>query len=168
MSIKTSNILALVLLGFGLTQFLGGWFGIKPLKGFGASLAMAPYTKVFSDVNGLETFASSFEIYTKKGGYWSSMTITPEVYGKLKGSYNRRNVYGAGLSYGPKLPEDLRRLIFFYALHSPGFLKEEIGIPDGEAQVVVIKTKTKGRNDKWYLASTGKEEKEYLESFFRL
>jgi hypothetical protein len=161
MSIKQANILAVVILALGMTQFLGGWFGVKALKGFGASLAMAPYTKVFSDVNGLETFASTFEILTKKGDYWSSMTITPEVYGKLKGSYNRRNVYGAGLSYGPKLPEDLRRQIFSYALHAPAFLKEEIGIPSGEAQVVVIKTRTKGRNDKWYLASTEKEEKSY-------
>jgi len=162
MTIKRANILAIVILALGMTQFLGGWFGIKVLKGFGASLAMAPYTKVFSDVNGLETFASTFEIHTKTGNYWSSMTITPEVYGKLKGSYNRRNVYGAGLSYGPKLPEDLRRQIFSYALQAPAFLKEEIGIPDGEAQVIVIRTKTKGRNDEWYLASTGIEEDQYL------
>lgn len=161
MTIKRANILAIVILALGVTQFLGGWFGIKVLKGFGASLAMAPYTKVFSDVNSLETFASTFEIYTRMGNYWSSITVTPEVYGKLKGSYNRRNVYGAGLSYGPKLPEDLRRQIFSYALHSPAFLKEEIGIPDGEAQVVVIKTKTIGRNNKWYLASTETEEGEY-------
>lgn len=161
MFIRGANLLAIVILILGMTQFLGGWFNIKVLKGFGASLAMAPYTKVFSDVNGLETFASTFEIHTKKGEYWSSITITPEVYGKLKGSYNRRNVYGAGLSYGPKLPEELRRQIFSYSLHAPAFLKEEIGIPDGAAQVVVIKTKTKGRDDKWYLASTGKEEMQY-------
>jgi len=161
MVIKRANILAIVILALGMTQFLGGWFNIKALKGFGASLAMAPYTKVFSDIDGLETFASTFEIYTKKGDYWSSITITPKVYGKLRGSYNRRNVYGAGLSYGPKLPEGLRMQIFSYALHTPAYLAEEIGIPDGEAQVVVIKTKTRGREDKWYLASTEAEEKKY-------
>jgi hypothetical protein len=163
MSLKRSNILAILLLVLGFTQFFGGWFGIKPLKGFGASLAMAPYTKVFSDVDGLETFASEFRIYTKNGDYWNWITITPEIYGKLTGSYNRRNVYGAAISYGPKLPEDLRRQIFTYALKTPGNLRKEINIPEGQSHVVFIRTKTKNRTDVWHLASTKDEEKDFGE-----
>jgi hypothetical protein len=163
MQLRISNSLAVILLILGFTQFLGGWFDIKPLKGLGASLAMAPYTKVFSDVNGLETFASEFKIYTKRDGYWSWVMITPNVYGKLRGSYNRRNVYGAAISYGPKLPENLRREIFSYALKKPGNLRKEIDIPEGDYHVVSIETKTKNRTDKWYLASTPEEEKEFEE-----
>jgi hypothetical protein len=161
MSLKRANSLAIIILAFGLSQFVGGWTGLKPLKGFGASLAMAPYPKVFSDVEGLETFASEFKIYTKSGEYWSWVKITPEVYGRLQGSYNRRNVYGAAISYGPKLPEKMRREIFSYALKTPGILREELKLPEGESYVVTIETKTRGREDKWILASTEKEEIEY-------
>lgn len=161
MSVKKSNILAMLVFILAMTQFIGGWLGIKSLKGLGASLAMAPYPKVFSDVEGLETFASSFEIYTKRGDYWSSKLITPEVYQKLSGSYNRRNVYGAAISYGPKLPEPLKRQIFNYALINPGSLREELGLPLGDCYVVVIKTKTQNRYEKWNLASTEKEEQEF-------
>jgi len=32
-----------------------------------------------------------------------SVELTPELYRNLRGPYNRRNVYGAALSYGPVL-----------------------------------------------------------------
>jgi hypothetical protein len=161
MSIEKANILAIVIGLLAMTQLLGGVSGIIPLKGFGASLAMAPYPRVFSDVDGLETFASSFEIHTGKDNSWSSIKINPQVYSNLKGSYNRRNVYGAGLAYGPKLPEDLRRQIFYYGLKNPGTLLKELAIPEGECQIIEIRTKTKGRSEIWHLGATREEEKEY-------
>jgi hypothetical protein len=162
MSIKTSNILAIPILTIAMLQFIGGWLNITAIKGLGASLAMAPYTKVFSDVKGLETFASSFSILTKDGTSYNSLAITPEVYNKLGGSYNRRNVYGAAISYGPKLPETLRRQVFHYALKEPGILVRELELPKAEAYIIEVKTNTKNRNDIWYLACTEEEEKEFI------
>jgi hypothetical protein len=49
----------------------------------------------------------------------------------MHGPYNRRNVYGAALAYGPVLPESLRDPVMRYALCGEAPLLRELGIdPD--------------------------------------
>jgi hypothetical protein len=50
------------------------------------------------------------------------------------------------------MPEGMRRAVFRYALEEPGLLAAELGLPGGR-KVVVVRTKTMGRNDRWALAS---------------
>ena len=38
-----------------------------------------------------------------RDGVAHSLQLTPDIYGRLQGPYNRRNAYGAALSYGPVL-----------------------------------------------------------------
>jgi len=155
--------LALLIGVLGFTQLVGGIAGCKPMKGLGAALSMAPYPKVFSDSDGLETFASEFTIHTRTGnGKWDGIVITPKIYSKVGGSYNRRNVYGAALAYGPRLPEGMRRAVLGYALERPGLLAREMGLPDGE-KVVEIRTKTRGRQGSWALAARAETERQFLE-----
>jgi len=80
------NYIAFALCLVGSLQILGHITGVKALKGFGAATAASPYPKVFSDVEGLETFASEFTLHVmrKSGELWEKK-ITPEVYQKLKG-----------------------------------------------------------------------------------
>ena len=60
-----------------------------------------------------------------------SLLVTPEVYARLQGPYNRRNVYGAALSYGPVLPPELRDPVMRYAVCGDAPLLRELGIdPD--------------------------------------
>ena len=153
--IKTINLIAILLFFLGLSQMVGYLFNLKILRGLGAALTIAPFPKVFSDVDGIETFALTFILeYTDENGKRHALKITPEVYSKMAGPYNRRNVYGAALSYGPtpKFPEALFNSVFRYGLIDPGPLKNEFGIPESITDVKLrIRTQTKGRNDQWLL-----------------
>jgi hypothetical protein len=148
------NGVALALGAVGLLQITGELTGVASLRGIGAATAVSPFPKVFSDVNGLETFASEFiiEVHTPDGD--SSRTlITPELYRRLGGPYNRRNVYGAALAYAPRFPTGLWEAVFCYGLAPGGPLRRELGLPQGPARIAIrIRTRTRGRDDTWTLA----------------
>lgn len=153
------NWASLALCLVGSAQIAGHFLGSKPLKGLGAATALSPYPKVFSDAEGLETFASQFtlQIMTASGQEIQE-PITPELYRRLAGPYNRRNVYGAALSYAPRLPEPLWRAVFCYGLRPGGPLRTELGLPGDAVRIsVLIRTKTRGRSGSWLLedACTG-------------
>lgn len=104
-------------------------------------------------MDGLETFASTFTLSGVDGeGAPFALELTPELYGRLRGSYNRRNVYGAALSYAPRLPEELWQAVFCHAFDGDGPLRRELGLPDGaHALTMTIRTQTRGRDDEWEL-----------------
>ena len=149
------NGIAIIVFFLGLSQIGGYLFDLKIFRGLGAALTMAPFPKVFSDVDGVETFASSFVLeYSGDTNERHRMAITPEVYSKLKGPYNRRNVYGAALSYGPtpNFPAPLFNRVFEYGLIDPGPLREEFEMPKTIYDVKLrITTKTRGRYNQWVL-----------------
>jgi len=125
------------------------------LKGFGLATCAAPYTKVFCQATAIddgrlfETFAADFQIlYVRSSGERGGLQITPELYSKIAGPYNRRNVYGAVLAYAPALPQDLRDSTIRYALFDPGHITTELGLPDDITEVeIVITPSTKGESD---------------------
>jgi hypothetical protein len=91
-------------IGIGALQLAGFITQIDWLRDVGRLTTASPLPLVFSDFRGLETFSLEFNILAEsKDGSTSAKTITPELYGQFKGPYNRRNVYGAALAYGPKL-----------------------------------------------------------------
>ena len=98
----------IALLVLGLAQMAGSVLGIIPLQGLAAATAASPAPKVFSSVDGLETYSTQFFLdWTDLSGSEHSLALTPEVYGKLRGTYNRRNTYGAALAYAPIFAEPL-------------------------------------------------------------
>ena len=98
---------AVGLLGLGLSQMAGDVLGWRALRGLAAATTAAPAPKVFSAVRGLETYSTRFFLeWTDRRGAVQRLELTPEVYGRLRGPYNRRNVYGAALAYGPVLATD--------------------------------------------------------------
>lgn len=151
---RLRNAAALSLLGLSLLNMLGDALGLAPLKGLASLTAASPLPKVFSDVRGLETFASEFTLLIDEPGQPSrSVLITPELYGKLSGAYNRRNVYGAALAYAPRLPDPLWQQVFCFALRQGGPLRQELQLPDhpGTRLRVRLRTRTRGRSDTWIL-----------------
>lgn len=144
---------ALTLGVVGSMQMLGYVTGSRVLRGIGAATAAAPLPRVFSDVDGLETFASEFTVrYRDARGTTSETHITPKLYGRLAGPYNRRNVYGAALSYAPRLPRPLWESVYCYGLGRQGPLRSELGLdPDARGLSVRIRTMTRGRSDAWTL-----------------
>ena len=96
------------LLAIGLLQMTGDLLRIPQLKGLAAATAASPAPKVFSSVQGLETFSVRFlHRVQRSDGTADSIKLTPEMYSRIHGPYNRRNVFGAALSYAPVLSEIL-------------------------------------------------------------
>ena len=74
------------------------------------------------------------------------------IYSRLAGPYNRRNVYGAALSYAPRLPEELWQPVYCYALAPDGPLRRELGLPKRTDRLATeIVTRTRGRTGRWVL-----------------
>jgi hypothetical protein len=125
---------AVFLLSLGLLQMSGDLLRVPVLKGIGAATVASPAPKVFSSVQGLETFSSVFYVeWADRAGVAHSLKLTPEVYAHIKGPYNRRNVFGAALAYAPILHGDPRTREMFesvvrYALCGQAPLLQEIGI----------------------------------------
>ena len=137
------------ILCIGNFQFIGYVLDLSVLRGIGAMCGFAPYTKVFSDVDGFETFAADFSLVLHDAdGNQTAVPITPEFYQQLKGPYQRRNVYGAALSYAPRLPDPMWQSVFCYGFNGP--LREEFQI-DGSVDSISmeISTRTRGRDDHW-------------------
>jgi hypothetical protein len=112
----------------------GDLLNLPPLKGVAAATTASPAPKVFSAVRGLETYSTRFIIeYTDAAGQRRDVVLTQEMYAKLRGPYNRRNVYGAALAYGPVLVTDARARPMFdgvsrYALCGDKPMLRELGI----------------------------------------
>jgi len=128
------NLPAIALLFIGLLQMCGDVLHIPALKGIGAASGASPAPKVFSAVRGLETYSTRFYIeWTDSSAAQRSLEITPEVYAGIQGPYNRRNVYGAAMAYGPVLSTDKNTAAMFnqlitYSFCGDGPLLLELGI----------------------------------------
>jgi hypothetical protein len=125
------RLCAFALLVMALSQMVAGLAGWEPLREAVAGTGAAPYPKVFCDKDGYEAFAMDFEVAgidTK--GCEHRVAITPETYARMRGPYNRRNVYGAALAFAPRLDAELRDEVVDYAFRRDGGLRRELGLPD--------------------------------------
>ena len=112
------------LLVLGLAQMTGDIAGFLPLKGIAAATGASPAPKVFSAVQGLETYSTRF--FLEWDG--TRTELTPELYSRVRGPYNRRNVYGAALAYAPVIPPALRDPVMRRALCGGAPLVREMGL----------------------------------------
>jgi hypothetical protein len=122
------------LLAIGLLQMTGDVLHLPALKAVAAATGASPAPKVFSTVQGLETFSSDFYVeWEDRNGVPHSLKLSPKVYSRIRGPYNRRNVFGAALSYAPVLDKDPRTRPMYasvvrYALCGEAPLLRELGI----------------------------------------
>ncbi len=146
------KVVYIIIIAVGLLQVTGYLLGNKTLRGLGMATCSSPLPIVFTEVKGVETFASDFFIqYIDTNGVQDITPITPALYSKLKGPYNRRNIYGAAIAYGPVLKKDLLESILRYGFCKQ-ILLEEMDLPlTGKDYKIIIKTKTAGRTDEWVL-----------------
>ena len=126
------------LLFVGSLQMLGDLIGLPTVKGIAAATMIAPAPRVFSSVRGLETYSTRFFLeWTDVAGDTHTLEITPEVAARLRGPYNRRNVYAAALAYGPALAVEPRarpmlRAVLEFGLLGDAPLLEELGVDPEE------------------------------------
>lgn len=125
---------AAALLGLGLLQMSGDVLGSPALKGLGMATAASPAPRVFSSIRGMETYSTRFFLeWRSRDGAAHSLALTPDVYERLRGVYNRRNAYGAALAAGPVLATDPRtqrmfQAVLSYALCGEAPVLRELGI----------------------------------------
>lgn len=136
----------------GLLQIIGFLSKNKTIRGLGVATTSAPLPLVFTKVKDVETFSNQFFIdYTSKKNQKLSLEITPEVYSKIKGAYNRRNVYGAAFSYAPILDKKLLNAVLSYSFCEKNLLSE-IGLPkDATDFTVRIVSRTNSPKKVWKL-----------------
>ena len=122
------------LLVLGLLQMTGDALGLLPLKALALATAASPAPRVFSTIKGFEPYSTRFAIvWTDREGGAHTLPMTPELYARLKGPYNRRNAYGAAMAGGPVLAMDARLRPMFeavarYGLCDPGSVLRELGV----------------------------------------
>jgi hypothetical protein len=86
----------------------------------------------------VEAYSTRFYLeWTDRLGVGREMLLTPEIYQRLAGPYNRRNVYGAVMAGGPVMATDERltgmyRSASKYALCGQAPLLRELGINPAE------------------------------------
>jgi hypothetical protein len=125
---------AAMLIALGCVQMVGDLSGRQEIKAVGAATQAAPAPKVFTSQGGFETFSSRFFIeWQDRQGGRQMLELTPQTYHRLKGPYNRRNAYGAALSYAPVLAANehtrpILDLVMRYAFCGDAPLLEELGI----------------------------------------
>lgn len=128
-------IAAAGLVAIGSVQMLGDLSAQPQIKAIGAVTQASPAPKVFTAQNGFETFSSRFFIdWRDVSGQTHTLELTPSTYRQLEGPYNRRNAYGAALSYGPVLAANPRtrpmlELVMDHAFCGKAPLLDELGIP---------------------------------------
>jgi hypothetical protein len=132
----SSRLAPYLLIALGLAQMAGDLTRFLPLKAIAAATNASPAPKVFSAVQGLETYSTRFFLETGAQRH----ELTPELYARMRGPYNRRNVYGAALAYAPVLPPGLREPVLRHALCGEAPLLRELGlrVPPGATPAVVL------------------------------
>lgn len=134
------NLTAVSLVFLGLLQMAGDLAQLPPLKAIAAATGASPAPKVFSAVKGLETYSTRFFVeWRAPSGEFRALELTPAIYSRLAGPYNRRNVFGAVLAYGPVLSTDPHSKPLFdavarYALCGNAPLLRELGIAPNEVE----------------------------------
>lgn len=105
---------AAMIVCIGCLQMAGDIFDLPVVKALGAVSHMSPAPKVFTTQNGFETFSSTFVLHAWDEQHSVTvLPLTPEVNALVGGPYNRRNAYGAALSYGPVLARSPRTAPMF-------------------------------------------------------
>lgn len=152
---------AALLVALGCLQMLGDLSGQSAIKAIGLATQASPAPKVFTAQNGFETYSSKFYIdWEDREGAWHALELTPQVYRGLQGPYNRRNAYGAAISYAPVLASSLRTKPMFDAIAHHAFcgaapLLSELAIPRDQVVYplwVRLEPRDKeSRSSKWQL-----------------
>ena len=142
MKVSLPNVLATIICVFACSAMIGDLAGSKALKGLGAMSGIAPCPKVFCQIKGWESFTCDYVLHAESPEGIEEVCLSPENYSKLHGPYNRRNAYGAALSFAPILPTNLWQSVFDYGLGPNVPLRSELGIsPQATNVTIVIRSK---------------------------
>lgn len=134
---RRAALAAGALLALGLAQMLADAAGSLELKAIAAATAASPAPKVFTAVRGYEPLSTTFQLeWVDASGEPRSAPVDAERVAGLRGPYNRRNVYGAALAFGPALASDARtrpllEAVLARSLAGEASILAELGVDPG-------------------------------------
>jgi len=139
------------LLVLGSLAMVGEACSSPHLTGLGLLTGAAPFPKVFTTRDGLEGFSSEFTVSWIDVDACYEETLSPEIYSRLEGPYNRRNVYGAAMAGGPFLAGQETTRPMLTAVSQWSFcevgLLEELGLATSASDVVLTVLPREGSAD---------------------
>jgi len=98
------KVAAVLLCFLGSIKVIADALELKALSAVVAVTNTTPAMKVFTAHDGYETYSAKFQLQVDyDDGSSQSSVLTKQQYQGLRGPYNRRNVYGALIAYGPIL-----------------------------------------------------------------
>ena len=128
------NVIAAFLIFLATIKVFADVFNFEKISALAAIINVAPAMKVFTAHKGYETYSSKFTLETRHtDGQVIATKINSKTYAGLKGPYNRRNVYGALIAYGPYLTNKPNTHDMWYVMASNAFcgnssILSELGI----------------------------------------
>lgn len=131
------------LVGVGSLQIVAEMLTLPKVKALAAATQVSPAMKVFTAHQGYETHAARFALSWRDAkGSVHELQLDPKTYASVRGPYNRRNVYGAALAYGPLLRSDanlrpMQDSVMRYAFCDPGIMRAELGVPSDAVNLQV-------------------------------
>lgn len=116
------NIIAAFLVCLATIKVFADVFSLEKISALAAITNVAPAMKVFTAHKGYETYSSKFTLETTHtDGQVIETKINSKTYSGLKGPYNRRNVYGALIAYGPYLTSNPNTHDMWYVMANNAF-----------------------------------------------
>lgn len=142
------------LIVLGSLNILGFVTGQAWLRGLSIASVASPLPFVFSQFRGYETFAADYEVIAHyENGQKESVAISPPLYSKLGGTYNRRNTYGAAASYGPRMTkpseEALVNHVLAFGLCEGGPIARQLADPNVRSATLEVRSRTAGSTEVW-------------------
>lgn len=126
------------LIVLGCLQMAGDLLSLPKLKAIGIATSASPAPKVFTAHKGFETYSSYFYLrWTDASGQSQEVKLSPHLYAGVRGPYNRRNAYGAALSYAPVLHSSehtrpMHGAVMHYTFCGKSTILKEIGVHRSE------------------------------------
>lgn len=147
---KRPRLMALAIATIGLLGVSGDAFGLPLLEGAGALSGASPAPKVFTQVGESEPFSSRYELHFVDAEGPQRLVLNSERYARIRGPYNRRNVFGAVVAAGPELEanpmlRDMAEQVRRYALCGEAPLLRELGLdPEAVWDVAIVRYERNG------------------------
>lgn len=135
---KRQDVAVALLLALGLAQMTADLAGLPAIKGLFMATAASPAPKVFTIVGGYEAFSTRFRVeWAAPDGKPHRLDLTSEVNQRFLGPYNRRNTYGAALSFGPATSANpkivpMMDAVLDFALCGPAPILQELGVAEAD------------------------------------
>lgn len=124
------DALHMTIVALGCLSCIGFVIDQPALRGIGFSTAASPLPLVFSAYNGVQTFATTYSIALTANNRTEKIPLTQKIYSKLRGPYNRRNVYGVLFSHAPLFKDnsliEVRQDLLHYATCSSNSILPEL------------------------------------------